>query len=141
MKQSERALVAACGGYCGGCLDYLVYISNDDELKKKLAEEISKDLGMDLKPEDIGCLGCHGSIHKPWCASCSLQRCTEEKAILSCAFCDEYPCQKVGEFHDRAEKKGKSSENIARRRHILRQREIGLEKWLAEAKQEAKIGK
>ena len=97
MKQSEKALITACGGYCGGCVDCLAYINNDEKLKRKLAE-FSKQFNMDIKPEDIGYLGCHGSIHKPWCASCSIRQCAEEKGILTCAFCDEFPCEKLEKY-------------------------------------------
>ena len=69
VKQSEKVLIGACGGYCGGCTDYLAYINNDEKLKRKLDEEFSKQFDMDIKPEDVGCLGCHCSIHKPWCAA------------------------------------------------------------------------
>ena len=48
MKQSEKALVGACGGYCGGCVDYLAYINNDEKLKRKLIEEFSKQFNMDI---------------------------------------------------------------------------------------------
>ncbi len=133
MKQSEKALLAACGGYCGGCPDYLAYINNDEKLKKKLAEDFSKDFNLDLKPEDIACLGCHGSIRKPWSANCPVQRCTEEKGILTCAFCHEFPCEKVGRLYE------KNKEGEFLRNNILRQKEIGLEEWLAEMKEKGKI--
>ena len=127
MEQSEKALTKACGGYCVGCLDFLAYINNDEELKKKLAKQFSKELGMDIKPEDVGCLGCHGTIHKPWCASCSLQRCTEEKGIPTCSFCDEFPCEKLETYYqEHGESEGRA--------HLLRQKKIGLEKWLEEVK-------
>ncbi len=125
MRQSEKALTKACGGYCATCLDYLAYINNDEELKNKLAKQFSKELGMNIKPEDVGCLGCHGTIHKPWCASCSPQRCTEEKGILTCSFCDEFPCEKLETYLQEHRESGG-------RTHLLRQREIGLEKWLEE---------
>lgn len=48
MKHSEKALVGACGGYCWGCADYLAYINNDEKLKRKLAEEFSKQFDMSL---------------------------------------------------------------------------------------------
>jgi len=127
MRQSEKALTKACGGYCSSCLDYLAYINNDKELKNKLAKQFSKELGMNIKPEDVGCLGCHGTIHKPWCASCSLQRCTEEKGILTCSFCDEFPCEKLETYLQEHRESGG-------RAHLLRQREIGLQKWLEEVK-------
>jgi len=131
VKQSEKTLIAACGGYCGGCPDYLAYINNDDKLKKKLAAEFSKQFNMDIKPQDVGCLGCHGPVRKPWSASCSIQRCTEEKGILTCAFCDEFPCEKLGKYYE----KNKYGEKY--RTNILKQKEIGLEKWLEEMKKKS----
>jgi hypothetical protein len=128
VKQSEKSLIAACDGYCGGCSDYLAYINNDEKLKEKLAAEFSKQFNMDIKPEDIGCLGCHGSIRKPWCASCFIRQCTEEKGILTCAFCDDFPCKKLEKHYEKIKYGDKS------RAHMLRQREIGLEKWLEEMK-------
>jgi len=131
VKQPEKALVGACGGYCGGCTDYLAYINNDEKLKRKLAEEFSKQFDMDIRPEDVGCLGCHGSIHKPWCASCSIRQCTGEKGILTCAFCDEFPCEKLEKYYEKDESGDKF------RAHILRQKEIGFENWLEEMRKKS----
>lgn len=128
MRQPEKALVGACGGYCGGCTDYLAYINNDEKLKRKLAEEFSEQFSMNIKPEDVGCLSCHASIHKPWCASCSIRQCTEERGILTCAFCDEFPCEKLQKYYE-----------DKCRAHILRQKEIGLENWLEKMKQKMSL--
>jgi len=86
VSQSKKALVGACGGYCGGCTDYLAYINKDEKLKRKIAGEFSKQFDMDINPEDSGCLECHGSIHKPWCTSCSIRGCAEERGMLTCHF-------------------------------------------------------
>lgn len=133
MKQSEKALVASCGGYCGGCpFYYLAYVSNDEKLRK--VRELSKQFSMDIKPDDIGCLGCHGSIRSRWCASCSIRQCTEEKGILTCAFCGVFLCEKLEKFYDEENKRygNKTGYGDESRAQILRQREIGLEKWLEE---------
>jgi len=53
VKQSEKALIAACGGYRGGCTDYLAYINNDEKLKRKLTEEFSKQFNMDINPKTL----------------------------------------------------------------------------------------
>jgi len=131
LRQTEKMLVAACGGFCGGCPDYLAYISNDGRLKRKLAQEFSEQFNMDIKPEDVGCLGCHGPIRKPWCASCSIRQCTEEKGILTCALCDEIPCDKLEKYYEKNKYGDKS------RAHIVRQKQIGLEKWLEEMKKKS----
>ena len=101
----------------------MVYINNNENMKRKLAEEFSKQFNMDIKPENIGCLGCHGSIHKPWCASCYIRQWTEEKGLLTCAFCDEFPCEELQKYYE-----------DKCRAHILRPKEIGLERWLEEMK-------
>ena len=109
----------------------MAHINNDEKLKKKLAQRFSRQFNMDVKPEEIGCLGCHGQIRKPWCASCSIQQCTEKKGILTCAFCDEFPCEKLEKYYEKNEYGGES------RAHILRQKEIGLERWLEEVKKKS----
>jgi hypothetical protein len=133
MEQSKKALVASCGGYCGGCpFHYLAYIDNNEKLKK--AEELSKQFTMDIKPDDIRCLGCHGLIQSSWCAGCSIRQCTEERRILTCAFCDEFPCEKLEKFYDEENKRygNETRYGDESRAQIIRQRKIGLEKWLEE---------
>jgi len=65
--------------------------------------------------------------------SCSIRQCTEEKGILTCAFCDEFPCEKLEKYYEKDESGDKS------RAHILRQKEIGLENWLEEMKQKMSL--
>lgn len=135
MNQSEKALIASCGGYCGGCPFCQAFVNNDENRGKlRLAEELCKRANMDIG--NIKCLGCHGSIRSPWCASCSIQQCTEGKGILTCAFCDEFPCEKLENFYD--EENTRYGDEVRygdeSKAHILRQRERGLEKWLAEMK-------
>ena len=78
---SEEALIAACGGYCGHCGDYLAYVNDDKDLKKKMAAEIREQLNLDVLPEQVGCLGCWGEIHRVWCASCEVCGCCEQEGI------------------------------------------------------------
>ena len=78
ISESKKTLIAACGcGYCGNCDDYLSYINNDKELKAKVASHIKKQLNIDIKPEQVGCLGCWGEIHtglEEWLKEVKLQR-------------------------------------------------------------------
>ena len=108
--------------YCEGCAHYLAYINDDEKLKRKLAEEFSKQFSIDRKPEGIGCFGCQDPIHKRWCASCSVRQCTEERGILTSIFCYEFTCEKSEKHYEKDEHGDKS------RAHILRQKEIGLER-------------
>ncbi|MCW4020645.1 MAG: DUF3795 domain-containing protein [Candidatus Bathyarchaeota archaeon] len=77
MRQSEKALVESCGGYCGGYPFYYLAFINDDEVGKRKAEEFSKQFNVKITLDHIGCLGCHGSRQCTWCANCSIRQCTE----------------------------------------------------------------
>jgi len=127
IPESERSLIGACGVYCGACGDYLAYVNDDKELRRKAAAEINRQLNMNLAPEEVRCLGCWGEIHTAWAASlrCDVRRCAEEKRMLSCALCDRFPCEKLDR---RVDKKNKHMGNLSRIK------EIGLDAWLNEVK-------
>ena len=125
IPKSERALIAACGMYCGDCGDYLAYVGNDEGLRSKVAAEIREQLNIDLTPEQVGCLGCWGEIHTPWAASlgCEVRRCAEGKGVLSCALCDGFRCERLDH---------QSSRGSKARTNLCRIKEVGLEVWLNE---------
>jgi len=124
LNRLEKELFGACGIDCGKCPDYQAHVGNDDELKVKLAKDFSKQFDMDIKPEEVGCLGCHGPLHKPWSGlECFFRQCSEKKDIATCAFCDEFPCGELEIFYKDEDKKG------VLRANILKQREVGFEKW------------
>jgi len=58
----------------------------------------------------------------------------EEKGILTCAFCGVFLCEKLEKFYDEENKRygNETRYGDESRAQILRQREIGLEKWLEE---------
>ena len=66
----------------------------DDELRKKTAERwSSKDFP--IKPEDINCDGCISETVIPFCEECNVRKCGLEKGVKNCAYCAEYPCEKL----------------------------------------------
>ena len=66
----------------------------DDELRKKTAERwSSKDFP--IKPEDINCDGCISETVIPFCEECNVRKCGLEKGVKNCAYCTEYPCEKL----------------------------------------------
>lgn len=91
----RRKEAAACGNFCAGCLDYRVLAENDDALRKHVAVAISKELGQDILPGQVGCEGCWGSRHTPWAASpqCRIRQCVDIKGFATCAECTAFPCQ------------------------------------------------
>ncbi len=93
-------IIASCGLICTECSAFIATQNNDDELRKKTAEEWSKMFNADIKPDDIYCVGCLADegTHFSHCSECEIRKCCLEKEITNCAFCDEFPCKKITEF-------------------------------------------
>lgn len=91
--------IAYCGIDCSECPVLIATAEDDDELRKKTAEEWSKlytdileSFGIPrLKPGDMNCYGCrsdHG--HFIGCSACPIRKCSQERNVSECASCDEY---------------------------------------------------
>ncbi|MCK4654204.1 MAG: DUF3795 domain-containing protein [Candidatus Cloacimonetes bacterium] len=93
-------MIACCGLICTECNAFLATLNNDAELRKKTAKEWSKMHKAALKPDDIFCDGClttTGRIFR-YCKVCPIRKCCREKNISNCAYCSDYPCEKITEF-------------------------------------------
>lgn len=91
---------AYCGLNCAECPAFTASVNNDDELRKKTAEEWKSDWNPNIKPEDINCLGCKNTkgVFFAWCFECEIRKCGKEKSVETCAHCDDYPCEKVNKM-------------------------------------------
>lgn len=93
-------IIAFCGLVCTECPAFLVTQKDSNAERKAVAEQWSKRYNTDIKPEDINCDGCtstSGMIFN-YCNVCEIRRCGKEKHIKNCAYCDEYPCEKLNSF-------------------------------------------
>jgi len=93
-------IVAVCGINCEVCPAYIATASDDDELRRKTAEQWSKQYNADIKPEHINCVGClskEGPVINH-CNVCEIRRCGMEREVLNCAHCSEYACEKLNKF-------------------------------------------
>jgi hypothetical protein len=119
----RRREVGACGMHCAGCLDYRALAMNDEELRNQAAATINKETGRNLRPDEVGCEGCWGSVHEPWCATleCKVRQCVNSKGFATCGDCQGFPCAtylaQFGEQGDHA-------------RNIREIRAVGLMTWL-----------
>lgn len=88
-------IVAFCGRICDECPAFIAKRTNDDELRKKSAEEWSSE-NLPLELEDINCDGCTagGELFK-YCTVCKVRKCGVEKGVENCAYCSEYSCEKL----------------------------------------------
>ena len=90
-----------CGIDCSKCPAYIATINDDNVLREKTAKEWSKLYGLNLKPEDINCLGCHNDkVLWRHCKECDIRKCALSKKLSSCAYCPYYPCNNLRKWFD-----------------------------------------
>jgi hypothetical protein len=107
-------LIAKCGLDCAKCNAYQARLNNDQELRRKTAEQWSRDFHHDFKPEDIDCVGCQAieGVHVGYCALCEIRACALQRGLATCAACPEYGCPKLVAFHKLAPEAGKNLEAL-----------------------------
>ena len=112
-EQSEsRVTVTGAGemiAYCGlNCIKCPIYLATREKNPKKQRREreqiviaIKKYLGEEKRVEDItDCDGCkaQGGRLYSGCQECQIRKCASEKGLENCAYCSEYPCEKLSKF-------------------------------------------
>jgi len=119
MSGGDIKLVGACGIYCGSCDVYVAHRTDDLEKKAKIAEDISKQFGKEIKPEQIICDGCNGEDSLCWGKNCLVRVCVKEKGVTACFECNEYPCKKLKEL------------GWAKLNELEEMKRLGISQWLA----------
>jgi hypothetical protein len=92
-QQANFALLGVCGLYCGACYHYR---AASPEGKHLLALAVQQGRSED----DFTCGGCRSDklyIH-PGCSECAFRACTDEKGLLHCGLCVDYPCGRLKAF-------------------------------------------
>ena len=98
--------LAYCGLNCIECPVFIATASDDNELRRKTAEEwgklYSEYIGKrELSLEDMNCRGCRSDsdIRFIGCENCPIRRCVKNKNLVTCADCDEYrTCEMINGF-------------------------------------------
>jgi thiol-disulfide isomerase/thioredoxin len=93
-------MIAFWGINCADCPTFLATRDDDENKRKEVAEQWSKDYRRQIKPEDINCDGClleEGRLFTH-CGVCEIRKCGQEKKIKNCAYCNEYSCQNFKKF-------------------------------------------
>ena len=89
-----QKMIAHCGVECTKCVAFIATRENNDELRKKKAEEWSRQLNQKVLPESINCDGClSAGRHVSYCSMCKIKECCVERKVQNCAFCDNYICE------------------------------------------------
>jgi len=85
-------------GRCGYRCDLCAARSDDPEVRQRLVEGWRKYLGhQNYTAENVRCDGCmnDGRLADK---NCPVRPCAIAKNIENCAFCDEFPCEKLKDF-------------------------------------------
>lgn len=95
-------MLAYCGLRCDTCPIYLATHEKDEEhkyeMRVSIAKQLNKEYGRDLDPEDISdCDGCTTSGGRLFsgCHHCEIRKCVMSRNLISCAFCDDFGCEKL----------------------------------------------
>ena len=107
-------IIGFCGLSCHECGAYLATIHADGQKRIEIASLWSKEYGKDFTPEDIHCSGCisEDTGHFAYCRECEIRKCCKEKSLANCAYCDEYPCEKLEKFFEIAPESKKRLDDI-----------------------------
>ena len=100
-------MIAYCGLNCSTCQIYLATREMDPEKQRRMREQIviaiKKYLGEEKRLEDItDCDGCKAQSGRLYsnCQKCQIRKCASEKGLENCAYCSEYPCEKLSKFFE-----------------------------------------
>jgi hypothetical protein len=90
-------MIARCGFKCHLCLAFRE--NNKDYADQiRVANGWSKYFGLDVPPEKIRCNGClphdSGGLEFP-AKNCPIRPCVIEGGLENCAYCEDYPCEKL----------------------------------------------
>jgi hypothetical protein len=89
-------VIAYCGLICNDCPAFIATKEDNQRKRIDLAKKWSSE-SYTVTPADISCMGCTsncGSVFK-FCGECEIRICGLEKEVLNCAYCNDYPCDKL----------------------------------------------
>ncbi len=95
-------IVACCGLNCAACDARIATISNDDKLRKEVAEKWKTMYNVsDMSPAMINCTGCREEgVKLGHCSVCEIRNCVKAKGFDTCGDCAEMDtCAIVSGIH------------------------------------------
>jgi hypothetical protein len=96
MKKHNHSM-GACGLDCKECDVFRA--PNNPGLAQEIVEWVKKQRAIEIRPQDIHCLGCKGDRAKHWSPDCWILKCCVDKEGLEfCHQCHSFPCDKLNEW-------------------------------------------
>lgn len=94
-------LVAYCGLVCSDCSAYIATQANDPAALERVAAQWREEYNAPTTTvEDVICDGCvtEGGHKCSHCPACDIRACGVERGMVNCAYCADYPCEKLERF-------------------------------------------
>jgi hypothetical protein len=124
-KLKDWAL-AFCGLNCAKC-DIFEAGHGNEKKKVELLAWFKQERGKILKPEQITCEGCRGSLSAHWNEDCKMMLCAKKKGIQYCFECIDFLCNLLNAFaSDGASHHKRTVENLKK------MRKVGIDAWIVE---------
>jgi len=125
---SEKWSISVCGLNCAKCDIYLASHGNE-KLRNEIIEWFKKERNKTIKPEQVRCEGCRGTLGTHWSSDCKMMLCAKNRKLQYCFECEDFPCTSVNEF---------SSDGVSHHKRTIenskRMKEIGIDAWIKEQK-------
>ena len=106
-EKMSQEMIAYCGLNCVTCQIYLATREKDPKKQREMREGIARYIREHFDPktrlEDItDCDGCKAQSRRLYsgCHKCQIRKCASEKDLENCAYCSEYPCEKLSKLFD-----------------------------------------
>jgi hypothetical protein len=103
-EPKQEKLFAYCGLACSDCPAFIATQKNDDKMREETAKKWSEMFHQDIKPGDINCDGCTSQSSRlfSYCRICEIRKCGIEMKVKNCAYCGQYPCERLSAFFKNA---------------------------------------
>ena len=131
-KESKDWAIAFCGLNCAKCDTYQAAHGNS-KLVEEIVDWLREERKRIIKPEQIKCEQCRGSLDAHWSPDCKIMLCAKKKKVQYCFQCKQFPCSILDAFaSDGAAHHKRTVENL----HRMKQ--IGVDTWILEQEKRGK---
>jgi len=94
-------VTAYCGLVCTDCPAYVATQAGDQAALEQVAAQWREEYNApNITVESVICDGCLIDEGRKCghCAECEIRACGVERAVVNCAYCDDYGCEKIERF-------------------------------------------
>ena len=93
INRCMKEILARSGYRCDLCPGYSGNIHSAED-RQQCSDGWFKYIGIRYAPEEIGCRGCLDE-EEPADPNCPVRPCVKEKGLDNCAYCGDFPCDKL----------------------------------------------